>query len=237
MPIPFLAFDDDLTPFPDVGQALREPDGLLMAGGNLSPARLTTAYRSAIFPWFEEGEPILWWSPDPRCVIWPDEIRMTRSLTKTQRKGHLQIRENTSFREVMAACAEPRVGSAGTWITETMLNAYGTLNQLGIAKSIEVWQGEKLVGGLYGVVVGRVFVGESMFSRVSDASKIALVHLAKCGDYKLIDCQLSTPHLISMGAREIPRKEYLGYLSRYGELNRKILAPGIDRNEKLSIDQ
>lgn len=216
MPIPFLASDDELTPFPDVNKALPEPNGLLMAGGSLSPARLTTAYASGIFPWFEEGEPILWWSPDPRCIIWPEDIRIRRSLAKTQRKGHLQIRENTSFRDVMVACAEPRPGSTGTWITEEMLSAYETLNQLGIAKSVEVWQGENLVGGLYGVVIGKVFIGESMFSRVSDASKLALVHLAHSGAYQLIDCQLSTPHLTSMGAREIPRQQYTELLRQYG---------------------
>lgn len=225
MPIPFLAFDDDLTPFPEVDKALQEPNGLLMAGGNLSPARLTTAYRSGIFPWFEEGEPILWWSPDPRCVIWPDEIRISRSLGKTHRKGHLHIKVNTSFRDVMKACAEPRAGSTGTWITENMLDAYETLNQLGIAKSVEVWQGETLVGGLYGIVVGQIFVGESMFSRVSDASKVALVHLAQSGEYKLIDCQLSTPHLSSMGAREIPRRDYIDLLRQHGELDIKMLVP------------
>ena len=225
MPIPFLAFDDDLTPFPEVNKALIEPNGLLMAGGSLSPARLTTAYRSGIFPWYEEGEPILWWSPNPRCVLWPAEIRIRRSLAKTLRKGHLHIRENTSFREVMRNCAQPRQGSTGTWITDNMLNAYEALNRLGVAKSIEVWQGDTLVGGLYGVVVGKVFVGESMFSRVSDASKIALVHLTQCGDFELIDCQLSTPHLTSMGAREITRQEYLKLLNQFGELNNKILAP------------
>lgn len=226
MPIPFLTLDDDLTPFPDVDKALQEPNGLLMAGGSLSPTRLTTAYRNGIFPWFEEGEPILWWSPNPRCVIWPDEIRISRSLGKTQRKGHLHIRENTSFRDVMKACAEPRAGSTGTWITDNMLDAYETLNQLGVAKSVEVWLDDTLVGGLYGIVVGRIFVGESMFSRVADASKVALVHLAQSGAYKLIDCQLSTPHLTRMGACEIPRQVYIDLLHQHGELDSDILAPG-----------
>lgn len=219
MPIPFLASDDNLTPFPDTNKALQEPNGLLMAGGNLNPERLTTAYSSGIFPWFEDGEPILWWSPDPRCIIWPKEIRISRSLAKTLRRGHLEIRENTSFREVMIACSEPRPGSTGTWITEEMLQAYETLNQLGLAKSVEVWQDGALVGGLYGVVIGEVFVGESMFSRVSDASKAALVHLSQCGSYQLIDCQLSTAHLTSMGAREIPRQQYIALLRQYGKPN------------------
>ncbi|MCB1757751.1 MAG: leucyl/phenylalanyl-tRNA--protein transferase [Gammaproteobacteria bacterium] len=229
MPIPFLPAYDDITPFPPVEQALMEPNGLLMAGGNLSPARLLSAYRSGIFPWFEEGEPILWWSPDPRCVLWPGDIKIRRSLLKTIRKGHFRLSENTAFRRVMQACAAPRSKGAGTWITDTMIDAYHILHELGLARSIEVWLDEQLVGGLYGVMVGDIFVGESMFSRVPDASKVALVHLATVNEFKLIDCQLSTPHLQSMGAVEISREAYLGYLKRYGKLNSRQIAPSLDK--------
>jgi len=225
MPVPFLPPNDDATPFPDVEQALPEPNGLLMAGGALSPARLINAYRSGIFPWFEEGEPILWWSPDPRCIIWPDQIRVSRSLGKTLRKGHLEIAHNTAFRTVMEACAEPRARSSGTWITNSMVEAYQALHSLGIAKSLEVICEGDVVGGLYGIEIGDVFVGESMFSRVSDASKVALVHLARDCGYRLIDCQLSTPHLINMGAEEISRADYIAYLKRFGKLDSPPLTP------------
>lgn len=215
MPIPFIAPNDDLTDFPDVSSALSEPDGLLMAGGNLNPQRLLTAYRSGIFPWYEEGEPILWWSPNPRCVIWPDNIRVRRSLKKTIRSEKFSITENTAYRDVMEQCGAPRAKSEGTWITDAMLNAYCTLHEQGFATSIEVWRDDFLVGGLYGIALGRVFIGESMFSREPDASKVALVHLAQCGRYNLIDCQLENPHLVSMGAENISREAYVDYLERW----------------------
>lgn len=225
MPIPYLSPNDEVTPFPPVDQALQEPNGLLMAGGSLGPARLVSAYRSGIFPWYEEGEPVLWWSPDPRCVLWPEKIRIRRSLLKTIRKGHFEVSTNLAFEQVLLACAAPRSKSKGTWITRNMIEAYKSLNQLGTAKSIEVWQAEELVGGLYGVEVGGIFVGESMFSKASDASKVALVHLTQECDYSLIDCQLATPHLIGMGAEEIPRADYLKLLHDYGDLKRRIIAP------------
>ncbi|MGQ7845123.1 leucyl/phenylalanyl-tRNA--protein transferase [Granulosicoccus sp. 3-233] len=217
MPIPFLAPDDDVTPFPSTCTALSEPNGLLMAGGNLSPRRLQAAYRAGIFPWYEAGEPILWWSPDPRCVIWPEDIRVSRSLRKTLRNAGLEVTENLAYREVMKQCGAPRPGSSGTWITQEMIEAYCLLNTLGVAHSLEVWNGHRLVGGLYGIRMGRVFVGESMFSLERDASKVALVHLAQSGQYKLIDCQLETPHLASMGASTIKREHYLHLLSEYGD--------------------
>ncbi len=217
MPIPFLAPDDDVTPFPSTCTALSEPNGLLMAGGNLSPKRLQAAYRAGVFPWYEAGEPILWWSPDPRCIIWPDEIRVSRSLRKTLRNAGLEVTENLAYREVMKQCGAPRPGSSGTWITQEMIEAYCHLNTLGIAHSLEVWKGHRLVGGLYGIRMGRVFVGESMFSIERDASKVALVHLAQSGRYKLIDCQLETPHLQSMGACTIKREHYLHLLNEYGD--------------------
>lgn len=225
MPIPFLPAHDEITPFPAVTTALEEPNGLLMAGGALSPARLAAAYRGGIFPWFEEGEPILWWSPDPRCVLWPQELRIRRSLAKTIRRGHLQISEDRCFERVMENCAAPRRDSRGTWITTAMIDAYGRLFELGMARSIEVWQDDTLVGGLYGVQVGKVFVGESMFSRVADASKVALVHLAGAMGYELIDCQLSTPHLESLGAVNISRARYLELLHRHGDLKETVMVP------------
>ena len=226
MPIPFLPSHDETTPFPQVETALDEPNGLLMAGGTLSPARLVAAYRSGIFPWFEEGEPILWWSPDPRCVLWPEDLKVKRSLAKTIRRGHLQVSEDTCFARIMENCAAPRRGSRGTWITSGMIDAYSRLSELGLAHSVEVWQEDELVGGLYGVQVGRIFVGESMFSRVTDASKVALVHLAGSMGYALIDCQLSTPHLESLGAVNIPRSQYKDLLDRFGDLTERVIVPG-----------
>lgn len=220
MPIPFLAPDDEVTAFPAVADALEEPNGLLMAGGSLSPQRLLNAYQQGIFPWYEEGEPILWWSPDPRCVIAPERIRITRSLKKTLRGNHYEITENLAYREVMNQCGAPRANSSGTWVTDEMIEAYCTLNRYGIAKSIEVWMDSQLAGGLYGIELGEVFVGESMFSRQRDASKIALVHLAQCGKYKLIDCQLENPHLLSMGAESISRSDYLMLLQKLGALEK-----------------
>jgi len=218
MPIPFLAQDDEITDFPDVSTALREPDGLLMAGGNLSPGRLLSAYRCGIFPWYEEGEPILWWSPDPRCIIWPEKIRITRSLAKTIRSDKFEVTENLAYREVMKQCGAPRANSNGTWVTDAMIDAYCRLHEYGFARSMEVWNGPRLVGGLYGIQLGTVFIGESMFSRESDASKVALAHLARSGRYDLIDCQLENPHLTSLGAQTISREHYIGYLRRFGDL-------------------
>jgi leucyl/phenylalanyl-tRNA--protein transferase len=216
MLIPFLAHDDDVTPFPSVSTALSEPNGLLMAGGNLSPTRLIAAYKNGVFPWFEAGEPILWWSPDPRCVIRADDIRITRSLSKTIRNGSFHITHNQAYRDVMMRCAAPRAGSSGTWVTNDMIDAYCRLNKMGVAHSVEIWQNEELVGGLYGIGIGGVFIGESMFSSARDASKVALVHLAKCEKYQLIDCQLETDHLNSMGAVTISRENYIELLNELG---------------------
>lgn len=228
MPIPFLAADDETTPFPTAGTALDEPNGLLMAGGSLSPRRLMAAYRAGIFPWYEEGEPILWWSPDPRCIIFPEVIKISRSLRKTINSKRYEVTENLAYREVMKHCGAPRKGSSGTWVTDEMIHAYCELNKLGVAKSLEVWMGHRLVGGLYGIHLGRVFVGESMFSLERDASKVALVHLARSGRYDLIDCQLETSHLVSMGATSIERERYLDLLKQFGDIQNtlpeKILA-------------
>ena len=196
-------------------QALRSPNGLLAAGGDLSSARLLEAYRHGIFPWFSEGEPILWWSPDPRMVLFPDEFKISHSLRKTLRNGRYEVRIDSAFEQVMRACAAPREGANGTWIHEEMIAAYCELHRLGYAHSVETWMDGELVGGLYGMALGRMFYGESMFSRRTDASKIALAHLAaqlEKWNFGMIDCQMNTPHLASLGAREIPRKEFIARL-------------------------
>ncbi len=203
------------NPFPPVEQALREPNGLLAAGGDLSPQRLLDAYRHGIFPWFSEDDPILWWSPDPRMVLFPEEIKLSRSLRRTLRNKPYEIRVDSAFEAVMRACAEPRDGQPGTWISEEMIAAYTALHRAGIAHSIETWMEGKLAGGLYGVGIGRMFYGESMFSRRTDASKIAFAHLVRQlerWDFGMIDCQMYTAHLASLGAREIPRSEFVSRL-------------------------
>jgi leucyl/phenylalanyl-tRNA--protein transferase len=203
-------------PFPAVHRALREPNGLLAASGDLSVERLVAAYRQGIFPWYGEGQPVLWWSPDPRMVLYPREIAVSRSLRKRLRKRDFELRVDTCFVRVMRACAEPRPGQGGTWITDDMLKAYTSLHAAGMAHSVETWIDGELAGGLYGVALGRVFFGESMFSRATDASKIALVHLARQlarWNFGIVDCQMATTHLASLGAREIPRKDFVRALS------------------------
>ena len=198
--------------FPPVTQALREPDGLLAVGGDLSVQRLISAYRRGIFPWYNPGQPILWWSPDPRMVLFPRALHVPHSLARVMRKGQYEIRLDTAFSEVMKACAEPRAGQEGTWIAPAMIEAYTGLHRLGIAHSIETWIDGKLAGGLYGLSLGRIFYGESMFARVSDASKIAFVHLVRQlqrWQFLLIDCQMNTAHLARFGATEISRSEFI----------------------------
>ncbi|SEK92862.1 leucyl/phenylalanyl-tRNA--protein transferase [Halomonas daqiaonensis] len=204
--------------FPPVASALCDPDGLLAVGGALTPEWLLAAYRRGIFPWFSDDQPILWWSPDPRMVLFPDEIRVRRSLAKRLRNAGFRVTANTAFERVMAECAAPRDGEPGTWITEEMREAYGRLHRLGAAHSVEVWRAGELVGGLYGLAMGPVFFGESMFSRQADASKVALVQLARAmaaGGGRLIDCQMHTEHLASLGARDIARTEFIGYLEQW----------------------
>ncbi len=201
--------------FPPVTEALHSPNGLLAAGGDLSAARLLAAYRHGIFPWFGAGDPILWWSPDPRMVLIPSEFRVSHSLRKTLRLRQYAVRVDTAFEQVMRACAAPRAGQAGTWIQEEMIAAYCELHRLGYAHSVETWMGGQLAGGLYGIGIGRMFYGESMFSRSNDASKIALAHLcAQLGrwNFGMIDCQMNTPHLASLGAREIARSDFVARL-------------------------
>jgi leucyl/phenylalanyl-tRNA---protein transferase len=209
MNIPWLGPND---PLPPAERALRRPNGLLAAGGGLAVTRLLEAYSRGCFPWFNEGEPVLWWSPDPRMVLMPGELHVSRSLLKRIRHGGFSIRADTAFRDVIEACAAPRPGQSGTWLTDEMIDAYGALHVAGSAHSIETWIGGELVGGLYGVAIGRAFFGESMFARVSDASKLAFVHLVmqlQQWDFGVIDCQMNTAHLAAFGAREIPRAVFL----------------------------
>jgi leucyl/phenylalanyl-tRNA--protein transferase len=191
--------------------------GLLAVGGDLSPERLLAAYREGIFPWYGDGEPILWWSPDPRFVLFPDELRISRSMRQFLKKGSVRITFDQAFREVIEACRRPRPGQDGTWITTEMREAYAVLHDLGFAHSVEVWQEKELVGGLYGVSLGRAFFGESMFSAIPNASKAALItlvlHLRERG-FGLIDCQVETAHLSGLGARPIPRRDFCALLKQ-----------------------
>ena len=198
--------------FPPVESAT--PDGLLAVGGDLSSTRLVEAYRHGIFPWYNPGEPILWWSPDPRAVLCPAKLKISRSLRKTLKRGHFEVTFDTAFREVMLACAAPRAQhpGGGTWITDDMVAAYCALHAQGIAHSVEVWHERQLAGGLYGVALGGVFFGESMFTRITDASKVALATLAQALNargFTLIDCQLPSAHLASLGAGQIPRNQFM----------------------------
>lgn len=192
--------------------------GIIAVGGDLSAERLLLAYRSGIFPWFEEGSPILWWSPDPRMVLFPEELKISRSMRKIVNKEVFAVTFNRDFRAVIQACAETgRKGQEGTWITDDMVEAYYKLHKLGHATSVEVWQGDTLAGGLYGIDLGHVFCGESMFTRVSNASKagfITLVEKLKREKYELVDCQVYTSHLASLGAREIPREHFINILKK-----------------------
>lgn len=218
--IPWL---DRHTPFPSVEQALKVPNGLLAAGGDLSPARLLAAYRQGIFPWFSDGEPLLWWSPDPRMVLYTAEIKVSRSLAKSVRNRGYEVRVDTAFESVLQGCAGPRRTQPGTWLGPEMRAAYLALHRMGYAHSFETWHEGTLAGGLYGMAIGRMFYGESMFSRSTDASKVALVALAaelRHRGFPLIDCQMNTRHLATLGAREIGRSDFLravAALVNYGD--------------------
>jgi leucyl/phenylalanyl-tRNA--protein transferase len=212
--IPWLGPHD---PFPPVNRALREPNGLLAAGRTLSVPTLLEAYALGLFPWFNEDEPVLWWSPDPRMVLAPADLHVSSSLRRRLRKGGYEVRADTAFAAVMRACAAPRPGQPGTWITRRMIDAYVRLHEAGHAHSVETWVEGTLVGGLFGVAIGRAFFGESMFTTVTDASKIAFVHLVRQLErwgFGLIDCQMKTPHLASLGAREIPRAAFVAEIAR-----------------------
>ena len=216
--ITWLTPDGDREWFPPLDQALDEPDGLLAAGGDLSPPRLLAAYRRGIFPWYSAGQPVLWWSPDPREILVPTEFRCSRSLGKTLRNRGFEVTFDRDFAAVVEACAARREHSAGTWITPEMRAAYCELHERGRAHSVEVRLDGLLVGGLYGVLIGCVFFGESMFSRERDASKVALARLAEraiVAGLQLIDCQLPTPHLRSLGSRPMPRSEFSALVAQY----------------------
>ena len=204
--------------FPPLETALREPNGLLAAGGDLQPERLLAAYRHGCFPWYQEGQPLLWWSPDPRTVLFPDELHVSRSLRKRMRQGDYQVTFDKAFAEVIQGCAGPRSYADGTWITTPMQDAYIRLHEMGVAHSVEVWQQGQLVGGLYGLAMGELFFGESMFSRATDASKVGFVTLVERlreWGFALIDCQMPTRHLQSFGARSIPRAAFAEALATH----------------------
>lgn len=204
--------------FPPLEQALEEPAGLLAAGGDLSPARLVAAYARGIFPWYSPGQPVLWWSPDPRAVLFPDEFHCSRSLARTIRRGEFSVSEDRDFAAVIDGCAAPRTASPGTWITSDMRAAYLELHRLGVAHSVEVWRAGELAGGLYGVRLGEMFFGESMFSRERDASKVALAHVVSMcarNNVAVIDCQLPSRHLESLGVRCIPRSQFESLLREH----------------------
>jgi len=212
--IPILAQAPE-SAFPPIDQALDNPPGLLAIGGDLSPARLVNAYRHGIFPWYSDGEPILWWSPAPRCVLHPAGVHVSRRLRRRYNQGHFSLTVDQAFARVIEACAGPRRDHAGTWITDEMRDAYIRLHELGIAHSVEAWVDNELVGGIYGLALGQIFFGESMFSTHQDASKIALVALCRQlrqWNFILLDCQLVNPHLMSMGAEAITRLEFQRYL-------------------------
>jgi leucyl/phenylalanyl-tRNA--protein transferase len=213
-----LESDNDDCVFPPVDQALSDPNGLLAVGGRLTPRCLLRAYRGGIFPWYSEGQPLLWWSPDPRMVLYPEELRITRSLRKTLGHNSFLITFDQAFDRVITACASQRRDDDGTWITADMIAAYCRLHEMGYAHSVEAWCGEELVGGLYGIAIGQVFFGESMFHRFRDASKVALVHLVRrliAAGFRLIDCQVASAHLVSLGATEISRQRFIRELDRW----------------------
>jgi leucyl/phenylalanyl-tRNA--protein transferase len=225
MAITWLAPGDGGTGFPPIERCLAEPPGLLAAGGDLSEARIVAAYRRGIFPWYSAGQPILWWCPDPRAVLFPGEFRRSRSLAKSERTAGFEIRFDTAFGAVMDSCAAPRERAGpGTWITPEMRAAYVGLHRQGLAHSVETWRADRLVGGLYGVQLGAVFFGESMFSAETDASKVALSALVRrclAEGIELIDCQMSSGHLSSLGSRPIPRTEFCSLLERLASAARR----------------
>jgi leucyl/phenylalanyl-tRNA--protein transferase len=221
--ITWLTRRDPPDAFPPVERALDDPPGLLAAGGDLSPARLVAAYRRGIFPWYSAGQPVLWWCPDPRAVLFPGEFRRSRSLAKSERNRGFEVRFDADFAGTMRDCAAPRNDGEGTWITPEMLAAYTRLHELGVAHSVETWRAGRRVGGLYGIQLGQVFFGESMFSHETDASKVALsalVRRALANGTRLIDCQLASRHLQSLGSRPLPRQEFIRLLAEYA-------APGL----------
>ena len=213
--IAWISSDDPPDAFPALDTAFAEPDGLLAAGGDLSPERLLYAYRHGIFPWYDDGQPILWWSPDPRCVVRPAEFHVGRRLLRHLKKSGFEVTFNVSFNDVISACADPRHGQPGTWITADMRDAYVRLHDLGWAHSVEIWDDGSLAGGVYGLLIGQAFFGESMFSRSTNASKAAMLALCvrlRILDVSIFDCQVESPHLTTLGAKTIPRSEFADIL-------------------------
>lgn len=220
-PIPWLSLTS--YEFPPLDNALDEPNGLLAAGGDLHPGRLLAAYKQGIFPWYNPEDPILWWSPQPRTVVFPSQLHISRSLEKWLRKAPYRITFDHAFSEVMHACAAPRDADGGTWINSELIASYTRLHQLGYGHSVEVWQNDTLVGGLYGLAIGKLFFGESMFSRADIASKIGFVHLVQQlqrWEFQLIDCQVASEHLHSLGAEDISRHQFQKMLIHFGKAPR-----------------
>ncbi len=208
--------DADSPRFPNANSAAEEPDGLLAVGGNLNPLTLLAAYRQGIFPWYQDDDPILWWSPSNRCVLIPEQLHISKSLRRCLRQCQFRLSTDTAFTEVIEACAAPRSDENGTWIIDEMIEAYCQLHRLGHAHSVEVWAGDELAGGIYGVAVGGVFCGESMFSGRTNGSKVAMAYLCQWlvdQGFNLLDCQINNPHLESMGAQLVPREQYLSWLA------------------------
>jgi leucyl/phenylalanyl-tRNA--protein transferase len=218
--IAWISQDDPPDAFPEISAALTTPDGLLAAGGDLTPDRLLFAYQHGVFPWFDSGQPILWWSPDPRCVMKPNDFHVARRLRRSIRNSDLRLSFNAAFSSVIENCAADRVGQDGTWITDEMVEAYSSLHSQGWAHSVEVWCDDEIVGGVYGLAIGKAFFGESMFSRASNASKIAMwalcEHLVQ-QQFEILDCQVVSPHLTSLGAKLMPRAEFGDLLERVCE--------------------
>ena len=219
--IPWL--EDNNFIFPDVSSALTEPDGLLAASALLTPELVIHAYQQGIFPWYSDGQPVLWWSPDPRCVLFPESFHISRSLKRTLNSNQFEIKTDTSFRQVMLACAQPRIdkdgiSESGTWITDAMLQVYCELHEKGIAHSIECWHEGELVGGIYGLVIGDIFFGESMFSKMKDASKVAMHHLCTSIKPYMVDAQVYSEHLESLGAEQIDRRDFVALISARSNL-------------------
>jgi len=236
--ITWISSDDPPDAFPDIESAFDMPDGLLAAGGDLSPERLLYAYQHGIFPWYDSGQPILWWSPDPRCVIRPHEFHISRRLRRSLSRSKLEVSFNQAFSDVIAACAEDRIGQQGTWITDDMTDAYTRLHGEGWAHSIEIWQENSLVGGLYGLAIGQAFFGESMFSRQTNASKAAMLALCQqmvLNDFEILDCQVESPHLISLGASLMPRNKFAAVLRRACKSNSQFLEWPAERRQVLDI--
>lgn len=219
--------EDTHFKFPDVDNALTEPDGLLAASEKITPELVIAAYQQGIFPWYSDGQPVLWWSPNPRCVLYPENFHISRSFKRALNNHPFEIKTNTAFREVMLACAAPRANMAddentGTWITQAMLDVYCQLHAAGVAHSIECWHDDRLVGGIYGLILGDIFFGESMFSKMKNASKVAIHHLCTRIKPHLIDAQVHSEHLASLGAQDIARDKFLGIIQAHSNKSLKI---------------